>query len=150
MPRIHDWTRVYWRNASGERVYDPEDINPPEEVLALYENGAGERVGYRYATDQDDVPEGNEYVVIYDGEIVRDIELEGEKFAEDEKFEVLAFGTRRRAREASTALRSMMEPVPSDREELAEMDWDELVELAKPRGYNQNDGRETIENELAG
>lgn len=143
MPKVQDWSRRYWRNASGERVYDPDEINPTEEVLCLYENDIGEQVGYRFATDQDDV-EG-EYVVIRDGEVVRDVELEGPNF--EGEFDVLAFDTRAEAREACRDYREILKAVPSA-EEIEDVDWQELLEIARPRGLSQRDGRETIQDEL--
>jgi len=44
--KIHDWTRAYWINSSGEREYDPSSIEPEENVLCIYENDHGDRVAY--------------------------------------------------------------------------------------------------------
>jgi hypothetical protein len=142
--RIHDWARVYWQNAQGERVYNPGGIDPPDDVLALYENDAGERSGYRYVRPQeDDVSDSDEYVVTYQGEVVRDVTLDDERFKSGD-FEVLAFGTRREVREASTAFRNTLEPIPVDVEAIEDLSWEDMLALARPRGWTQNDGRQAI------
>ncbi|MFB6237032.1 MAG: hypothetical protein ABEH81_01545 [Halopenitus sp.] len=145
MTKIHDWTWAYWSNADGSReMVNGDDVEPsdfPEEVLASYENERGDTVSYEFAPE--DV-EG-EYVVRLNGRIPEDIGLEGNNF-DGEEFESLVFDTREEAREAAADLRRMIRPV--DEDELEEMSWDEMVEMAKPYGLSQNDGKEAVREAL--
>lgn len=52
MAKIHDWNRVYWINSRGEREYDPEGLNPDDNVLCVYENEHDDQVAY-VLTDRD-------------------------------------------------------------------------------------------------
>ena len=135
---IHDWRHVYWRNRDGSREFDDEEINPQSETLSIYENEAGERVAVEEAPEDVQL-EGGRYIVTLNGDIVRNVEIPGF----DEKVSEMVFGTRSEAREASAALRRVLPPIEEDKLEDIE-NYEELVELGKPRGYSRNDGRETI------
>ena len=173
--KTHDWRHAYWRNRDASRVFDEEELEPPEPVLSVFLNERGEQVALQYveyeeqehevevtvenedgeevtetevetiqvATGPPGVPEDTEakYAVTYNGELVTGVDVGDGK-------QDLLFGTRGDARQAASELRKMMPPIP-DEEELDEMEWDELLEVAKARGFTQNDGREAIEAGLA-
>lgn len=154
MPRIHDWRRVFWQNASGERVlnrtqdedYDGEAEDFDEDVLAVYENSRGERVSYAYAPEESDA----KYEVRLNGELVEDITLSGENF-DDEEFEELTFETRNEAREAASDLQRMLAPIDEEMLEDDEdgYDYQELQELAKARGIQANQSADELRDALS-
>lgn len=72
MAKLHDWSRIYWRNASGSREFfqrtavdelDEDEQEEYEAVVdeldrALYQNENGDIVGYRVAdAPEPEVPE---------------------------------------------------------------------------------------------
>lgn len=118
MARIHDWTRIYWRNSSGDREYfiadDLEEGDVDEETLCIYRNDEGDTVAYRYADEE--AEHGKKYEVLFNEEVLEDVELESYQpeallneegeIAEEESYPaVAAFGTRALAREFSTQWR---------------------------------------------
>lgn len=180
--KVHDWSHVFWRNGSGDRVFVGEqefgsEEEIPEEAfeeagfslegweLSVFMNDRGETVSYGYVLREEveneegeieegpayaprgvSEGEGSKYAVTLNGTLVENVELE--IGGESVYFDALTFDTRRDAREAATAFRRLLPPI--DEEKLEEMEYDELVELGKPRGFSQNDGRETIVAGLTG
>lgn len=153
MPQIHDWTRVYWRNRDGSRTYpDEPDEDTPDELLSLHENERGETVGYRHPiVNEDEEEPEHKYEVIFNGEVVEDVTLDGQ-FHDEEEFEELTFDTRSAAREAANDL---MRSIPPIKEEMLEDDeegysYDELQDLARPRGIKANQSADDLREALAG
>ncbi len=118
MSRIHDWSRVYWRNRDRSREYladdEYEDLVEDQD-LSIHRNSNGELVKIRKleAPDDEDA-EGPEhsYEVLLNGELVEDVTLDGENF-DEEQFDVLGFSTRGTAREAASDLMRALRPIPA-------------------------------------
>ena len=144
MSKIHDWNRQYWRNASGDREYNPDDIDVEEETLAVYLNASGDRVEYQTA-DGEDID--HKYEVLLNGELVEDITLDGENF-DDEEFEQLTFGTRRSAREAASDLMRQLPTLEADED--GDYQYDALQAWAKVSGVPANKGREELQEVIVG
>lgn len=162
MPKVNDWNRQYWRNRSGDNVYNPDDRELPEEVLALYENDNGDVITYELdeyevevspdTPESSDSPEGDssspevetveDYVVNLNGEIVTDYALSGDKF-DGEELEQLRFDTRGRVREAATQLMRQLPPLVADEED--GYSYDALQAWAKVEGVAANQGQEELE-----
>lgn len=139
MARLNDWNRKYWRNASGEREYNPDDIEVEDVTLAVYENSNGDTIEYRHPAEEE---AEHKYEVLLNGELVEDIILEGENFDEEE-FEELTFGTRRSAREAASDLMRMLPKLEADED--GNYDYDSLQSWAKVTGVAANGSREDLQ-----
>lgn len=148
MARINDWRRLYWTNASGERTLNrTEDEEFDEDVLAVYQNGRGDRVSYAYADEEAD----HNYEVFLNGELVEEIELggEGDEFNFDgDELEALTFNTRAEAREAASDLQRMLPKL--ERNDEGEYDYDDLKAWAKVIGVKANQSKESLTEEVTG
>lgn len=161
MAKIHDWSRVYWRNASGDREFfladDLNEDNVPDEVRAMYRNDHGDEVAYRLADEE--AEHGLKYEVTFNGEVIRDVTIDAWEGDEDREPEVelAAFGTRADARKFASEWRKAygspedLGYVEYDEDELLnEMDYDEVVEIAQDLGIRADQSHEDLAAQIAG
>lgn len=161
MAKIHDWVRIYWRNASGDREYFMEDDltedDVAESVRCIYQNEHGDTVAYRIADE--DADHEHKYEVTFNGGVIEDYSLEGWEGDEDREAEgeLAAFDTRGTAREFAAQWRRE-HGSPEDlgypqyeRDELEEMDYqDELRPLAQEHGIRADQSQEDLVAQLSG
>jgi len=164
MAKIHDWSRVYWRNASGEREYfmedDLDEDSVADETRCIYRNEEGDEVAYRVADPE--AEHGQKYEVTFNGEVVEGVSFpEGSRWLKEDTereadVELAAFGTRADAREFSAAWREdfgspdALGYVTYDEDELLEMDYDEVVDVAQDIGIRGNQSHEDLAAQIAG
>lgn len=170
MAKIHDWSRVYWNNASGDREYDPQNISDdlPDSVKCVYQNEAGDQVDYRLADDE--AEHGRKYEVRFNRDLITDVEFpqdsrwfhaEEELEEDDEQrpaeLEVAAFDTRAEAREFSAAWREDFGSPEdlgyvdySEEELLEEYEYDEVREIAADLGIRGNQSHEDLAAQISG
>lgn len=144
MARIHDWGRKYWINAAGEREYNPDDEDFPDEVLSEYANSNDDRITLRRADEEAD----HKYEVLLNGELLEDVPLGGdeEQFNYDGDEITLEFGTRAEAREACSDLQRMLPQLEEDED--GEYDYDALRSWAKVVGVKANQGKDELTQQL--
>lgn len=170
MSKIHDWARIYWRNASGEREFfladDLSEEDVGENVRCVYRNEHGDEVAYRVADPE--AEHGEKYEVTFNGEVISDVVLEGwerpdadeDDEEEDElepgEVELAAFSTRGAAREFSAQWRreygspEALGYSQHEEDELLEMEYDEVVEIAQEMGIRSNQSHEDLAAQIAG
>lgn len=180
MVKIHDWNRIYWRNASGGREFfnrtstddlDEDQQEQYDEVVgerdrALYENENGDLVGYRVADEE--AEHGQKYEVFFEqgdtGErsVIGDVTFEedpqgwiDEEQERDAEVELAAFGTRGDARKFTAAWRAEFgspEDLGYVQFDADELpeDYDELQDLAGEYGIKQSQSGDDLRAQLTG
>lgn len=168
MAKIHDWNRVYWRNASGDREYfmgdDLEEGDVPEAVRCMYRNEHGDTVAYRLADEE--AEHGQKYEVTLNGEVISGVEFTDagadrwvdadEEDGRNAEVEIAAFSTRGDSREFAAAWRDEFGSpedlgyVQYEEDELLELDYDEVVEIAQEQGIKSNQSHEELAAQISG